>query len=239
MWVYVTEVRTIQTKTTLAGFGPINDITVTSALDTIRDIASNGLSIQKNNGEIAGSESRPYFMIGIGYCEFDLSSGTSIFADLLKSPESNAVNTIHIKYEKLEKVEARALNGIVDPPEYTKSQMSPSPESEVFQDSIADMIKARLLSRGEELQSQAEQAARLFAIEKKNELEQAIRNRTINRAPTFENIFANAIKKADEATDIGRVIRENVNDIPPNSTAIQVLDKAAASAAINLGNAYR
>ena len=77
--------------------------------------------------------------------------------------------------------------------------------------------------------------------DKKNEIVQKVRDNTVNRIPTFENIFQNALKSADDATDINKQTRDvgaaivaNVNDETiPTGNARAALDAAAERA---LGN---
>jgi len=104
MFIYVTEVRTIQN---------LNKIKVGGTTTT--DFPSNfkpTINTVNKNAEISGENGRPFFMFGLSYCEFDLTSGTSIFADLSKNPEM-AAGEIKLTYEALDRIESRVLNGII------------------------------------------------------------------------------------------------------------------------------
>ena len=132
MYVYVTEVRSIQvnTSTTVSGIPKkLNKDAISGFPDNMKP----KIDVENLNAAIMGDTGRPYFMVGINFCEFDLTSGTAIFADLSKSPEAPAANSITIKYENYNKVEARVLNGIIDELEYTKDYLSPAPDSEFFE----------------------------------------------------------------------------------------------------------
>lgn len=244
MWVYVTEVRSIQSNTQLK-VGGVNGNTA------FQDFPSNikpKIETTNQNEGIMGTSGRPYFMIGLDYCEFDMMSGSNIFADLSKSPDSPVSNAITIKYEDARKVEARVLNGIVDAPEYTKNQLSPAPDSEFFDATSQtpwQFAKDKMKGKIDEVSKSAKDDLKKLADEKKRELMQAAKDKTLNRIPTFENVFSNFIRRVDEASDtqnlvkdLGNVIPTNIANIAAGGTIKQALDKGAQNAVIDLGNAY-
>lgn len=65
------------------------------------------------NEVIAGEGSRPFFMFELRYCEFDMTSGNKPLADLSASAPDVASNEIIINYDRVYRVDARALNGLV------------------------------------------------------------------------------------------------------------------------------
>ena len=244
MWIYVTEVRTIQTnvKTKVGG---INKDTA------LKDFPSNikpTADTSNENEGIMGTGGRPYFMVGLKSCEFDMATGTAIFADLSKNPEGPVANNITIKYEKLDKIEARILNGIVEAPEYTKNQLSPAPDAEFFDPSSKspmDFAKDKIKGKIDEISEKARDSAKALAESKKRELVQMARDKTINRIPTFENVYSNFIRRVDQSTnpnqiakDLGNVIPTNIANVAGGGTIRQALDKGAQNAVKNLGNAY-
>jgi hypothetical protein len=244
MWIYVTEIRTIQSKTATK-VGGINKDTA------LKDFPSNikpTVDTSNENEKIMGTGGRPYFMIGLNYCEFDLASGSNIFADLSKNPDGPVSNAITIKYEASKKVEARVLNGIVDPLTYTTNQLSPAPDSEFFDatsKSPMEFAKDKFKGKIDEISEKAKDSAKKFAEDKKRELAQMARDKTVNRIPSFENVYSNFIKRVDEASDIqqvakdlGNVIPSNIANVAAGGTVKQALDKGAKNAVKNLGNAY-
>ena len=247
MYVYVTEVRSIQvnTSTTVSGIPKkLNKDAISGFPDNMKP----KIDVENLNAAIMGDTGRPYFMVGINFCEFDLTSGTAIFADLSKSPEAPAANSITIKYENYNKVEARVLNGIIDELEYTKDYLSPAPDSEFFEASSKtplEFAKDKLKGKMEEAEKKGKEALKKLAEDKKRELVQELRNKTVNRIPSFENVFSNFVRKIDNATDItqqrrniGNAIQANVNDNVAGVTLKQGLDAAAGKAINNLGNVY-
>jgi hypothetical protein len=247
MYVYVTEVRSIQVNTSTK----VSGIPKKVNKDAIKGFPDNfkpSIDVENKNSEIMGDTGRPYFMVGINYCEFDMTTGTTIFADLSKSPESHAANAITITYENYNKIEARVLNGIITESEQNKTILSPAPDSEFFEASNKtplEFAKEKLAGRISEAEKKGKEALKKLAEDKKRELEQELRNKTVNRIPSFENVFSNFVRKADNATDItqqrrniGNAIQANVNDNISGVTLKQGLDIAAGKAINNLGNVY-
>ena len=247
MWVYVTEVRSIAI---------IEDVKVNgipkkldkSAVTGFPDNFKPKIDTENKNAGISGPEGRPYFMIGAKYCEFDLASGTTVFADLSKNPEM-AKEALTIKYEKIEKVESRVLNGIILQ-SYAEGQLSPAPDQEMFESSSKTPIefaKDKIKGKIDKIKDSAVQDLKALAEKKKAELLQKLKDETINRIPKFENVFSNVLRRADQAStavvndalagrNIGAAIQANVYGILPGSTIGQGLNKAAIN---NLGNIYK
>lgn len=244
MYVYVTEVRSIQVSVSTK----VNGIPAKLNKDAVNGFPDNfkpTIDSQNENAGIMGPSGRPYFMTGIGYCEFDMTTGTNIFADLSKNPEM-ATNSITISYETLEKVESRVLNGIIEEPSYAKNNVSPSPDSEFFENSSKtplELAKEKVTGRIKDVAGKGAAALKGLAEDKKREIEQEIRTRTVNRIPSLENVFSNVVRRVDNATDItqqkrniGNAIQANVYGNIVGDTLRAGLDKAAVN---NLGNIYK
>ena len=242
MWIYVTEVRTIAI---------VEDVKVNAIDKTVTtgfpDNFKPKIDTENKNAGISGPEGRPYFLIGAKYCEFDLASGTTVFADLSKNPEM-AKEALTIKYELIEKVEARVLNGIIKQ-SYAKAQLSPAPDQEMFSStskSPLEFAKDKLKGKVDSVKESAARDLKALAEKKKAEALQRLKDETLNRIPKFENVFSNVIRRADQAVtsaandaiagrNIGAAIQANVYGILPGSTIGQGLNKAAIN---NLGNIY-
>ena len=246
MWVYVTEVRSIAIVENVKVSG-IPKKMDKNAISGFPDNMKPKIDTENANAGISGTEGRPYFLIGAKYCEFDLSSGTTIFADLNKNPEM-ATEALTIKYEKIEKVEARVLNGIITQ-SYAEGQLSPAPDQEMFSSSSKTPIefaKDKLKGKIDSISEKAKEDLKNLADSKKRELLQKLKDETINRVPKFENVFSNIVRKADQAStttlnevvagrNIGAAIQANVYGILPGTTIGQGLNQAAVN---NLGNVY-
>lgn len=247
MWVYVTEVRSIAIVEDVK----VNGIPTKLDKSAVTGFPGNfkpSIDTENKNAGITGPEGRPYFMIGAKYCEFDLSSGTTIFADLSKNPEM-AKEALKIKYEKLEKVEARVLNGIIKET-YQTGQLSPAPDSELFSSSKKtplEFAKDKLKGKIDSAVSSATEDIKALAEKKKAEVLQRLKDETLNRIPKFENVFSNFIRKVDQQSttalnnatskrSIGAAINANVYGVEPGSTIEQGLNKAAIN---SLGNIYK
>jgi len=244
VYVYVTEVRSIQTNVSTK-VGGIPNKANKAAITGFPDNFKPTIDSQNENADIMGPSGRPYFMIGLGYCEWDMTTGTNIFADLSKNPEV-AANTITFTYETLSRVEARVLNGIIKKqPTYSTGYLSPAPDSEYFEDSSKsplEFAKEKATGKANEFKDKAKAAAKKLAEEKKRELEQELRNRTVNRIPSMENVFSNFVRNVDAATDINQVTKNIGNNINLNvfgdmsgSTIGEGLQRAATRA---LGNVF-
>ena len=64
-------------------------------------------------GLLTGESLRPYFMFELRFCEFDMTSGNKALADLSAAAPEAATNEIIINYNRVYRVDARALNGAV------------------------------------------------------------------------------------------------------------------------------
>jgi hypothetical protein len=246
MWIYVTEVRSIAILENIKVNGIPKKIDK-GAIKGFPDNIKPTIDVENKNAGISGPENRPYFLIGLKYCEFDLKSGTTVFADLNKNPEM-AKEALTIKYEKLEKVEARVLNGIIKQ-YYAEGQLSPAPDSEIFANTSKtplEFAKDKIKGKIDKISESAKADLKNLAESKKRELLQRLRDETINRIPTFENVFSNTVRRADQASttalneviagrNIGAAIQANVYGILPGSTIRQGLNTAAVN---NLGNVY-
>lgn len=242
MYIYMTEVRSIQSNIDLK----VGGIDKNTALQNFPDNIKPTISSKNLNADIMGDKGRPYFMTGISYCEFDITSGIAPFSELTKNPSEPASNNITISYESLDTIEARVLNGIIEQPSYSLNNISPAPDSEfeetVENQSLNDFVKGKLKSKLESLEESARGDLQRLAEDKKRELEQTLRDKTINRIPNLENVFSNFVRGIDEATDIGQAtknignaINANVFGVSAGSTIREGLDKAALN---NLGNIF-
>ena len=221
MYVYVTEVRTIQNMPSLSFTG-------------VRD---------KNSG-IAGQSARPYFMFGLKFCEFDMTSGTGAFSDLKKSPEGAAEGEIVISYEAIDKIEARALNGIVES-KYNTDKISPSPDTEG--NSPTDLLGFAKAQGSQILKDAATRGVtdlRTQSLDRLNELERDLKANTIGKAKAaLTNIYSDFVRGIDNAgnpesqsRNIGAAINSNIYDLTGGEqTIIGALNNAAAG---SLGNVY-
>ena len=241
MWAYVTEIRTIKN---------ISRPVINGIPKKINKEASSGfpdnfkpaVGIENGNSGISGQNARPFFMFCLTFCEFDIASGADFLSSLSKNPEI-ATGELSIKYEAMENIQARVLNGIITTT-FNTDLLSPAPDSEnksfdslgdFVTDKITDRIGGGITGAKEDLQNLAES--------KKNDLTQRAADATVNRIPTFENVFQNALRNVGDSTDvnqqarsIGAAINANVNDnIPVSGSARAALDKAAER---SLGNIY-
>jgi hypothetical protein len=64
-------------------------------------------------GVLTGESLRPYFMFELRFCEFDMASGNKALGDLSAASPEAATNEIVINYNRVYRVDARALNGAV------------------------------------------------------------------------------------------------------------------------------
>ena len=240
MYVYVTEVRSIKNLTQPT----LNGIDTDTALKGFPDNIKPSIDIENANAGISGQNARPYFMVGLNFCEFDMTTGTNILADLQKNPTESATNEIAITYEALNNIEARVLNGIIE--DLKPNSLSPAPESESYStDTLGNFAKDKFNSKVKELEDRAVQDLKLLGEQKKNELIQAARNATVNRIPSIDNIYQNLVTGIDEATDVNAQssnivfnIKENIfgrSSIAPGETIGGALNQAANN---SLGNIF-
>jgi hypothetical protein len=186
---------------------------------------------------LTGTQYRPYFMFSLGFCQFDITSGTTAFSELSKNPEEPESSEIVIKYKRLNHIESRVLNGIVKST-YNTDKLSPAPDFEERNGSITGRIRAELESLGNQAVDDLERLSR----DKKLELEQFIRNRTTNQFQNPGNLFKNFVRRIDEASDInqqtrnlGAAIQDNVYGVTDGDTIGDALNIAATR---SLGNVY-
>jgi hypothetical protein len=214
MYVYVTEIRSIRNFDE-AGLNPF----------------------KKKVTPITGQDARPYFMFSLNFCEFDIKSGTTAFADLSKNPENAASSDIVIMYERLNQIQSRVLNGIVET-KYNDDKISPAPDFEKQNRSLS----ARLIQKGEDFSEQLVDDLKRLSRDKQLEIEQFIRNNTTNKFQDPGNIFKNFVRRVDEATDInkqtrdiGAAVQQNVFGTKSGDNIGSTLDRAAGE---SLGNIY-
>ena len=72
-----------------------------------------GLYDNSADGVLTGESLRPYFMFELRFCEFDMTSGNKALTDLSAAAPEAASNEIIINYNRVYRVDARALNGAV------------------------------------------------------------------------------------------------------------------------------
>ena len=238
MYVYVTEIRTIQniSKPTLGGIPTkING----DAVEGFPDNFKPSIKIENDNKSISGQTGRPYFMFGLKYCEFDIASGTSAFADLNKNPES-AVGEISISYQGLDKIESRVLNGIIKT-DYGNDNLSPAPDSENYSpSSLKDFAKDKINGKISEIEDRAKDDLKRIAREKALELKQAAEDATVNRVPSIDNIYQNLVQGVDNAANPTELVRNISANISENIFDVQggvtIGDQLGGAAANSLGN---
>jgi hypothetical protein len=240
MYIYVTEVRTIKnmSKPKINGFNK-------EALRGFPDNFKPSINIENSNEGISGTANRPYFMFGLKYCEFDMTSGTGSFADLKKSPEESASGEISITYEKLYSLEARALNGIITS-EFGNDNISPAPDSESGgPDTLAEWAIDKAIGAGKQFADRAITDLKTMANNKVGELKQQAKDATIGRLNVaVQNAYKNFVNGVDDAasvpnqtTNISAAISENVHGglIQPGNTIVETLNNASAR---SLGNVH-
>ena len=72
-----------------------------------------GIYDNSSAGVLTGEDMRPYFMFELRFCEFDMASGNKALADLSAAAPEAATNEVIINYNRVYRVDARALNGAV------------------------------------------------------------------------------------------------------------------------------
>jgi hypothetical protein len=218
MYVYVTEIR------------------------AVRNYDEGGVSLiagAKPVAPLTGEENKPYLMVSLGSCEFDIQGGTTPFADLSKNPDAPVGNEIGIKYDIVNRVEARALNGIVNTT-YNDDKISPAPPIEL--ENSKGKLKSKIQEGVENIAKGLANDMKRLSKEKQLEIEQYVRDRTLNKIQNPENVFKNFINKIDQQTDInqqtrnlGVAVQENVYGFEASAAIRRNLDDAAVR---SLGNVY-
>lgn len=241
MWVYVTEIRTIKniSRPVMNGIPKkVNKEAISGFPDNFKPT----IDVENGNSGISGQNARPFFMFCLTFCEFDITSGADFLSSLSKNPEI-ATGELSITYEGMENVQARVLNGIVTT-QFNNDLLSPASDSESKSfDTLGDFITDKTTDRIGGSLSGAKDDLKNLAESKKNDLSQRALDATVNRIPTFENIFQNALRNVDNQTSvneqartIGNAISANVNDtLPITGNARLALDRAAER---SLGNIY-
>lgn len=231
MYVYITEVREIQSEVKL-GIGGM-------------DGEKLGISVKDANEGILGNKNRPYFMFELRFCEFDMKSGTTIFSDLKKSPDTPAASQIVINYEVLNSIQSRVLQGIIAPSNFNADKISPSPNNEG--NTPTDLLGFAKQKGAQILKDSATRGVtdlRNMNIQKMQELQANLKANTIGKAKAaMNNAYSDFIRGVDGVGDVGNqtrnigaAIQSNVFGLSGNSTNIGgALNNAAAG---SLGNVY-
>lgn len=108
--IYVSEVRTFSTKDFKRASTVFNAV---SPGNTNLDVSGSGGGVKAE---------RPHFVIRLGHCEFDMNSGSNVFADLSRSPEGQAAPKLKIKWETVE-YEGEYANSMLTDQDRTIGQM--------------------------------------------------------------------------------------------------------------------
>jgi hypothetical protein len=83
------------------------------------------------DGVLAGANLKPFFMFDLRLCEFDMTSGNKFLGDLSAAAPEVATNEIVINYNRVFRVDARALNGIVfQSPDISRKDVKDNPVGE-------------------------------------------------------------------------------------------------------------
>ena len=232
MIVYVTEVRTIKNMSA----PKINGADVNNFPENFKP----SIQVTNSNSEISGATARPYFMFELGYCEFDITSGSNPFADLKKTPEGPAENEIKIHYDILKQIEFRALNGIVTT-DFGTDKLSPAPDSETESPSnLRDWALGQANQKLTDIKGGIINDMQNYSRQKMQELQTQARNQTTNKIPNFENVFQNFVQGVDNTlsnnpSQIDSIVKDNVHGIQPGDTVGQALTRGAIN---SLGNVY-
>jgi hypothetical protein len=254
VWIYVTECRPIKNLSKISaslGFDKdsakdsLSTLTSGGGLKGVKDIFNPTIGVQNANADISGSNKRPYFMFELGSCEWDMTTGTAQFADLLKTPEGFAASEIAFRYKKVSVPQARVLNGTIIETNKQSANLSPanSEESKAygpgdFKDFIGDKIKGKIGEMGDRFVDDAT----LFMDKKKQQIGQLGSDIYRANVPNFENIYTNMVNQADKDTDISALSKnmpENVLGLKKGATVQDGFDQSA-TAGLNIGeNIYQ
>lgn len=236
MYTYVTEVRSIKNMSNpkvggldLAGFP---------------DNFKPSIGVENANAGISGTSGRPYFMFALKFCEFDMKSGTTIFADLQKTAPEAATGEISIRYEALYDIEARVLNGIVES-EFNKDDLSPAPDSENKEiDGLGGWLKDQAVQKATAFADRAVNDLKNTANNRVNELKQQAKDATVGRVnAAVNNLYKDFVKGVDNVANptanrnnVRTAIADNVHGlVNPGQTIGEALNSAAAK---SLGNIH-
>lgn len=244
VWVYVTEVRQIKNLSKIAATLGFDKDSAKDSLQggetNLGDAFSPDIGVSNANENISGTGARPYFLFELGNCEWDMTTGTSQFAALQKSPEGFAASEIAFTYETVGKVDARVLNGTIVETETQSARLSPATEKESrlydpndFGGLLGDKIDGKIEEMGDRF---ADDAA-LFMERKKQQVGQLGSEIYRANVPNFENIYSNAVAGVDSATDISTLsdnIPQNIFGLTPGATVQDAFDQGAV-AGLNIG----
>jgi hypothetical protein len=183
-------------------------------------------------------------MFALKFCEFDIASGTTIFADLQKATPEAATGEISIKYEALYDMEARVLNGIIET-SYNNDDLSPAPDSENKEiNSLGDWVKDQAVQKATAFADRAVGDLKNTAINRVNELKQQAKDATIGRVNVaVNNLYKDFVQGVDNVAspaanrnNVAAALGDNVHGlIEPGQTIGDALNSAAAK---SLGNIY-
>jgi hypothetical protein len=236
MYIYVTEVRSIKNMSSpsLSGLD----------LGGFPDNFKPKIGVKNANDGISGTSAKPYFMFALKFCEFDIASGTTIFADLQKATPEAATGEISIKYEALYDMEARVLNGIIET-SYNNDDLSPAPDSENKEiNSLGDWVKDQAVQKATAFADRAVGDLKNTAINRVNELKQQAKDATIGRVNVaVNNLYKDFVQGVDNVAspaanrnNVAAALGDNVHGlIEPGQTIGDALNSAAAK---SLGNIY-
>lgn len=254
VWIYVTEVRPIKNLSKISASLGFDKDSAKDSLSTLtsgggfkggKDIFNPTIGVQNANADISGTDKRPFFSFELGSCEWDMTTGTAQFADLLKTPEGFAASEIAFTYKKVSKIEARVLNGTIIESSNDAARVSPASDEESksygpgdFKDFIGDKIKGKIGEMGDRFVDDAT----LFMDKKKQQIGQLGSDIYRANVPNFENIYTNMVNKADKDTDISTLSKnmpENVLGLKKGATVQDGFDQSAV-AGLNIGeNIYQ
>lgn len=237
IYIYVSEVRKIKDNAK-PKIGGLNK-------DALKDFPDNfkpTLSIEDKNKEISGVSGRPYFMISLKDCEFDMKEGVDIFTDLQKSPEAPAAGKIAFNYETLYNVESRVLNGIIES-KFNSDNLAPAPDGEGESPStIGDYLLDKAKEKGQAFVDKAVGDLKNQAQQKIQELKQAAKDATVGRLDRgLNNIYKEFITGVDNATsNMTNNIKESIGENIHGSAAgaDTVLDALQSASRNSLGSVY-
>ena len=235
-YIYVTEVRTIKNiaKPAIKGVG----------LNEFPDNLKPSIKIENDNSGISGTSARPYFMFALRFCEWDLTGGTSAFADLQKSPDTAAAGEISFKYQALQSIESKVLNGIITS-EFNGDNISPAPDSEENGPSnMQEYLLGKAKEKGEAFADRAVTDLKTLATNKVNDLKREAKSQTIGRLDAaVNNIYQDFVNGVDNAAtlpnqteNISAAISENVHGLTEDRNTIG--EALTAAAKNSLGNVY-
>ena len=234
VYIYVSEVRKIKDN----AMPRIGGLSTENFPDNFKP----SLKVENKNKDISGTAGRPYFMLALKECEFDIASGTTIFADLQKAPTEPASGNIAFRYEVLYNVESRVLNGIISS-EYGADNLAPAPDGEGDSpDSVGAWLLDKAKEKGEAFIDRAVGDLKNQGLEKMQELQAAAKDATVGRLDrNINNIYKEFITGVDNATDnISNNIKESIGENIHGATsgANTIGDALTTASKDSLGSVY-